>query len=99
MHENGTGVPRDYKEAFSWYDKAARKGEADAQANLGRMYLQGLGTRKDLIIAYAWFHLAAEQGIKNAQLNESYAYNKLNNAEKKQARKLAKQYLEKYSKK
>ena len=63
------------------------------------MYFQGLGTRKDPVIAYAWFHLAAKQGIKNAQLNESYVFNRLKKSEKKQARTLAKQYLEKYSQK
>jgi TPR repeat protein len=39
----GNGVPQDYAQAFAWWRKAADKGNADAQNNLGWMYVRGRG--------------------------------------------------------
>lgn len=35
MYAKGEGVPKDYKQAMSWYSKAADQGDAIAQFNLG----------------------------------------------------------------
>jgi TPR repeat protein len=37
MYEEGRGVPRDFREAGIWYQKAAAQGNMQAQANLTRM--------------------------------------------------------------
>jgi len=47
MYNNGTGVTKDYKQAFKWYTKSAEQGNATAQYNLGTMYNKGLGVTKD----------------------------------------------------
>ena len=39
-YENGRGVERDPTQAAVWYHKAAEQGLADAQFNLGNLYLE-----------------------------------------------------------
>ena len=39
----GEGVLQDHKEAVKWFRKAAKRGEAKAQYNLGQMRLKGEG--------------------------------------------------------
>ena len=47
--------------------KAADKGDADAQKNLGVMYKSGTGVEKDLVEAVKWFRKAADRGNVSAQ--------------------------------
>ena len=47
----------------------ADQGNADAQNNLGFMYLQGQGVPKNGAEAAKWFRLAADQGYASAQYN------------------------------
>lgn len=56
------GCPPDYAEAVSWYRKAAEQGFAQAQANLGGMYLLGEGVPQDFVSAHMWFNLASGHG-------------------------------------
>jgi len=37
----GLGVAKDYRDALEWFGKAAARGDARAQNNLGVMYLNG----------------------------------------------------------
>lgn len=53
-------VPRDYKKAFIWYQKAALQGNPLAQCQLGLMYREGYGVKKDEKEAFAWFMKAAD---------------------------------------
>ena len=53
-------VPRDYKKAFMWYQKAALQGNPLAQCQLGLMYREGQGTEKDEKAAFGWFMKAAD---------------------------------------
>ena len=39
-YANGEGVAQDHSEAARWYEASARQGFADAQNNLGAMYLE-----------------------------------------------------------
>jgi TPR repeat protein len=48
-----------FKKAVKYYHKAADQGDADAQNNLGRMYLLGLGVPQDKQEAVKYFKLAA----------------------------------------
>jgi TPR repeat protein len=52
-------VPQDLAEAARWYRKAADRGSAVAQNNLGVLYAEGKGVRQDMAEADFWFALAA----------------------------------------
>ena len=45
----------------------AKKGDAEAQFNLGKMYANGQGVPQDYREAVKWFRLAADQGMAGAQ--------------------------------
>ena len=66
MYGLGQGVVQDYAAAIKWYRLAATQGEADAQSNLGGMYLQGQGVAQDYVRAHMWFNLAAANGNAGA---------------------------------
>jgi hypothetical protein len=61
-YANGRGVLQDYVKAFYWFQSAARRGYAPAQANLAMMYEYGLGVEKDLAKAVGWYKKAAVRG-------------------------------------
>jgi TPR repeat protein len=67
MYKLRRGVPRDYKEALKWYQKAADLGNADAQYWLGNMYYFGEGVLEDSKEAAKWFQKAADLGNSDAQ--------------------------------
>ena len=58
-YDSGMGAPLDAVEAARWYERAARRGDADSQFRLGAMYREGRGVLRDSRRAYAWFDLAA----------------------------------------
>lgn len=62
----GEGVVRDYKEAVTWFSKAAEQGVATAQYSLGKAYECGTGIRKNSRLALKWFRAAANQGNEMA---------------------------------
>ena len=62
MYSNGSGTPKNEKQAFYWYTKAAEQGDANAQSNLGVMFANGGGTPKNNVLAYVWWNIAAAQG-------------------------------------
>src|SRR5438445_635353 len=61
------GVIQDDAEGVKWFRKAADKGDASAQYNLGIMYINGQGVRQDYAEALKWHLKAAEQGYADAQ--------------------------------
>lgn len=64
----GTGVARDYKQAAAWYQKAADKGDVNAELHLAALYRDGgKGFARDMAQAAAWYKKAAEQGDVSAQ--------------------------------
>ena len=67
MYYMGRGVPRDYKQALSWHQKAALQGKADAQYVVAAMYYTGNAIVQDHKQAVFWFRKAAEQGHADAQ--------------------------------
>ena len=75
------GVPggkADKAKAAEWYLKAAQKGQADAQNNLGLLYKNGEGVPRDFNKAMEWFVKSANQGNKYGQFNAGRAlYNYL----------------------
>jgi TPR repeat protein len=62
---NWTG-PKDSVQAVQWYRRAAERGHADAQYNLGFMYLLGEGVQNDPEEGLRWLRLAAAQGDGSA---------------------------------
>ena len=55
----GQGVPRDYAEAFRWYQKAADQGHAGGQYYVGLMYQLGRGVAQNDAEAVTWYRKAA----------------------------------------
>ncbi len=67
-YAKGIGVQEDDSEAALWFSKAAEKGQAKAQFNLGIYYRNGYGgLKRDEIEAGRWFRAAALQGNAAAQ--------------------------------
>ncbi len=71
MHNLGTlllnnETPQSYREAASWFERAAEAGLADSQYNLALLYEHGLGIEQDLSRAYQWYIRAAKLGVKEA---------------------------------
>jgi TPR repeat protein/beta-lactamase regulating signal transducer with metallopeptidase domain len=69
---------QDYKQAVTWYLRAAERGHADAQSGLGILYAMGRGVDQNDKQAAAWFRKAADQGHDKAQfsLGDQYYWGK-----------------------
>jgi len=74
MYDRGLGVTQDFKEAASWYRKAAEQGNAPAQFYIGQMYDIGNAVPQDYREAASWYRKAAEQGEALAQLHLGFLY-------------------------
>ncbi|WP_434779079.1 tetratricopeptide repeat protein [Neisseria sp. Ec49-e6-T10] len=55
-------MPQNFDQAFSWFEKAAKNGDSDAQYVIGLMYYQADGVKQDLEKAFEWFRKSAKQG-------------------------------------
>jgi localization factor PodJL len=62
LDADGGGKGADYKNAAQWFRKAADRGVADSQFNLGILYARGIGVEQNLAESFKWFSLAAAQG-------------------------------------
>jgi TPR repeat protein/uncharacterized RDD family membrane protein YckC len=60
-YQSGQGVPKDFRKAAEFYQKAADKGNAVGQANLGWLYQNEQGVPKDLGKAAELYQKAANQ--------------------------------------
>ncbi|HDP24013.1 MAG TPA: sel1 repeat family protein [Deltaproteobacteria bacterium] len=68
MYYDGSGVPRDEKEALRWYEKAAEQDHAEAQFIMGILCERGEGRARDDQRAFYWFSRAAGQGHPRAEI-------------------------------
>jgi len=59
-------VNPDYVQAMSWYKKAANRGNALAQYNIGMLYENGHGVSQNHETALVWIKKAAANGYKDA---------------------------------
>ncbi|WP_289283325.1 MULTISPECIES: SPOR domain-containing protein [unclassified Methylophaga] len=80
-----TVIKQQKEQAFQWFEKAARKGDAHAQYQLGEMLLSGDGVRQDNVAAYSWFSLASQQNhpqaiVKQAQLKDELSASQIEKA-------------------
>ena len=74
MYHIGKGKKKDLREAFNWYDKAAKQNHPVALNNIGVFYEQGLFVRKSVKKAAKWYKEAAEWGYPYAQYNLGVLY-------------------------
>ncbi|KAF8929446.1 hypothetical protein BGZ58_008936 [Dissophora ornata] len=58
-----------FKTAFQHYQKAASKGLAEAQYNVGQAYFRGLGVAKNDALAVEYWKMSGQQGFGLAQLS------------------------------
>ena len=70
-------VPQDYAEAVKWFRLAAEQGHANAQFDLGKLYLHGFDVPEDYAEAYVWFSVAAAGGHADAAGLRDLAYSQL----------------------
>lgn len=61
------GIPKDYALARQWYEKAATQGFAEAQFNLGTLYVNAQGVPEDYVRAYMWLNIAVAHLIGDEQ--------------------------------
>lgn len=54
-HEEGKEITQDFKQAFTYYQRAAQLGHAEAMNSLGLLYQTGEGTEKDLHKAMGYY--------------------------------------------
>ena len=74
FHYGKNGQPKDDEKAVEWFRKAADQGHAEAQAQLGYMYLYGYGVDRKYYEAIKWYRKAAEQENVSAQVQLGYMY-------------------------
>lgn len=60
--------------AVEYFGKAAAQGEAEAEFELGGMYVKGEGVAQDLVTARSWIRRAAEKGYGIAVATLANAY-------------------------
>lgn len=65
---------RDFATAMKLFRPLADDGDADAQVNIGMMFLQGWSVKRDYPEAFRWFSKAAEQGLAAGQQNLGFMY-------------------------
>ena len=58
---------KDYAAARIEFETLAEKGVADAQVNLGNLYMRGWGVPQDYAVAFDWYRKAAAQNNRLAQ--------------------------------
>lgn len=65
---------KQYQQAFTLWSPLAKKGNPDAEYNLGLLYMNGLGVKKNDRLALMWFIRAGQQGMADAQYNAGVMY-------------------------
>lgn len=73
LYRYGVGLEKDVSSAVYWFEKAAEQGEANAENELGHLFLGKDGPR-DIKRAEHWLSKAAEHGVRDAQLHLGLMY-------------------------
>ncbi len=90
------GVAQESDDAVASLRAAAERGDADAQYELGLMYLEGLGVKQDNAEAYAWIRTAAAQGKGGTLEIRQTLLREMTPSQADRAIRLAREYREKY---
>ena len=86
MYRVGNGVTKDSSQSMEWYLRAAKEGDAEAQASVAYEYFDGgEWVEKDLNKAYAWGYLSANDDGKSGKSIMKMMDPMLSHTEKKQA--------------
>ena len=80
--------PPQYAKGASWFRKAADKGHARAQYELGKLYASGDGVHENDVKAYCWLGRAQAQGLDNAKLEKNKLAKEMDRDEIIEAQKL-----------
>ncbi|GMH14097.1 hypothetical protein Nepgr_015938 [Nepenthes gracilis] len=87
------GLRWDPAKAFSWFLKAAEKGEPRSMELLGEIYVRGTGVERNYTKALEWLKLAAKQQLYSAYNGIGYLYVKGYGTEKNSSK--AKEFFDK----
>ena len=74
LFASASGMMRDDKEAFRWFEAAALRGLPEAQYEIGARYFHGLGVGKDVDRSMEWLEKAANKGLPEAASTLAYVY-------------------------
>jgi uncharacterized protein len=96
--QKGTGRLKDINKAIKWYEKSAEQGSVQAQANLWRIYADGVGIMSDYVKAYMWAAIAGVNGFERAGTMRMMVESKMSAEQIEKSKKMARQWLKKYSK-
>jgi TPR repeat protein len=67
-------LPRDYRQALVWFEKAINAGDVSANISVGDLYEYGLDVIKDPVKAVNYYREAAKKGNIVAERKMGYAY-------------------------
>lgn len=95
MYVDGLGVPQDFNQALTWFERSAQQDYAKAQLNLGAMYAGGKGVKRDYIQAYKWLNVCAAKGEQKCVVQRDLVAQKLKPKQLAQAQKLASEFTPK----
>ena len=65
-------IKQDFKEAFKYYEMAAKQGDNVAINNLGSLYYSGIGVEQNILKATQMFAKASELGNSEAMVNLAF---------------------------
>lgn len=79
MYEFGRGTEKNNNKAFTFYEKAAKGGFANAQISLAWMYAWGKGVHPNPEMALYWLNEARNQGNEEAREDFNLLYKRYQN--------------------
>ncbi len=89
LYVDGLGVPQDYNQALSWFERSAQQDYEKAQLNLGAMYGGGKGVKRDYVQAYKWLNVCAAKGDQKCVAQRDLVAQKLKPKQLAEAQRLA----------
>ena len=95
MYLAGQGGDRDQRQAARWYKLAAEKGHPGAQAQLGRLMLEGVGVQKNPVKGLMWLTIAqfGARGDPTIQAAHEQAFSGAEEAQRRTAIALAEDWI------
>jgi hypothetical protein len=85
-------------QAAQWLNRAAQRGHAQAQHNLGLLYYEGKGVERDPVRGYFWLKVAALQGEDMAEEALKSIAKSMSADQVRQAESQADEWMKKYKK-
>jgi TPR repeat protein len=92
LYVDGLGVPQDYNQALTWFERSAQQDYEKAQLNLGAMYGGGRGVKRDYIQAYKWLNVCAAKGDQKCVAQRDLVAQKLKPKQLATAQRLASEF-------